>query len=483
MFVALFTVKIVLKTLGLVDYGLFSVIGGLVSSLGFLSTSMTGASQRFLAFEIGSNNSLALKQTFTATFFIFLSIALLVLILSQSIGFWFLTNKMIIPLERMSAAVWVYQFSIFSFILVLLTIPYQSLIIAREKIKFFAIVGILEALFKVIIILVLIYIDFDKLKLYSVLLFSSTLVISLSYQFYCRKNFSESKLIFSFDKNLVKNILGYATWNLIGALSNIFRDNGINILMNIFFGPIINASRAIAFQINIAIRNLIINFYLAIKPKITKAYASNNSILFLDLIFSGSKFSYYLILIITMPLLIETKFILKIWLGQVPEYSVIFTKLALIAIILEMINTLLLTGLQASGKIKMYQLTISVITLLLFPITYVLYSKGLSPHYAYYIYIALTLLCYIPQFLIVKKILNFPVKSFILKVLLPLTVITSLSYSVVLIAASFLNFGLYRFISVCIISFIVNFSLIFFLGISKSEKNIVKLYLGSLKKN
>lgn len=476
MLVALFTVKIVLKSLGVIDYGIYNVVGGIVTMLGFLSTTMTGASQRFFSFELGRNDHLKLRKTFSLTFIIYALIAVIVIVISETIGLWFLKNKMVIPDDRLQASFWVFQFSILSFVTVIMSIPYQSIIIAKEKMKIYAYVGIFEALLKIAVVFLLTTISYDKLILYAVLMFSSTFLCCSVYQIYCLKNFKETKLIFTIDKRIIKNLISYAGWNMIGAISNILRLNGVNVLLNLFFGPVVNAARAITNQIYVAINSLMINFYLAVRPQITKSFAANDYNYFINLVHKSSKFSYFIVLLMTMPIIIETKFVLEIWLNQVPKHSVIFIRLVLIALILETINNQLVAAIQASGKIKTYQIVISLILITVLPISYMLFTFGAAPEYTFYISIGLILFNFIPQLIIAKKTIKFSIMEYLRLVVLPIFMVTFSSYSIIVFIHSFFDYGLFRFIVVCFSTLFILFFSIYFFGLSKSERIVLKSF-------
>lgn len=480
MLIALFTVKIVLKTLGVVDYGIYNVVAGIVTMLGFLSTTMTGASQRFFSFELGRKDYVKLRKTFSATFFIYVLIAVIVIIIAETVGLWFLNNKMVIPDDRVQASFWVFQFSILSFIAVIMAIPFQSIIIAKEKMKIYAYVGFFEAFLKIIVVYLLTTISFDKLILYAILMFTSTLLSSSIYQIYCLKKFKETKLIFSVEKKIITKILSYAGWNMIGAISNILRSNGINIVLNLFFGPVVNAARAIANQIYVAINTLIINFYLAVRPQITKSFASNEHNYFINLVHKSSKFSYFIVLFITMPIIIETEFILEIWLNQVPQYSVLFTRLILIALITETINNQLIAAIQASGKIKIYQIVISSILMTVLPISYLLFNLGAAPEYAFYVSIVLIVFNFVPQLIIVKKTIKFSIRNYLRLVVLPILLVTISSYPMLIFIHSVFDYGLFRFIVVCFSSVFILFCSIYFFGLSKSERSMFNSFYNNL---
>jgi O-antigen/teichoic acid export membrane protein len=340
----------VLKTLGVIDYGIYNVVGGIVMMFAFISSTMGAASQRFLSFELGKRNYEQLKHIFSLTVLSYIFIAILIFVLSETIGLWFFYNKMNIPNSRMDAAFWVYQFSIFSFIFTIIAIPYNAVIIAREKMNVYAYLSILDSILKLLIIYLLVFISFDKLKLYAVLMFIIYACDFIFYFVYCRFKFEECSYNFIWDWNKLKEMLLYAWWGMIGAIANVFKNQGSNILLNIFFGPAVNASRGISFQIKNAIMNFNNNFFMAVRPAIVKEYAAGNQDEMIKLIYRSTKISYFLMLGLSMPVLIETHFILKFWLGQLPEYVVIFTRLVIID---SLFDTLVLP--IASMPHEMYQ--------------------------------------------------------------------------------------------------------------------------------
>ena len=477
MLVSLFTVRIVLDVLGIIDYGIFNVVGGIVMMLGFLGGTMAGASQRFLAFEIGRNDKVRLKKTFSVTLTIYVFIAFLVIIIAETFGLWFVNHKMVIPPDRIEAARWVYHFAVFSFVMTIITIPYQSVIIAREKMNIYALIGILEVAAKLLIVYLLVLISFDKLKLYSMLVFISTTIITLIYRTYCKKNFEEATFKLSKDWSIFREISTYAGWNMIGSIANIFRTNGVNILLNLFYGPIVNAAQGIAFQITAAINNLILNFYMAVKPQITKTYATGNNIYFIKLVFQSSKFSFFLLLLLTMPLIIETHFILDLWLMEIPPYVILFTRLMIIGLLIETINNQLISALQASGKIKHYQITISLMLLLIIPISYLLFKFKAPPESTFYVSIGIVLLYFYPQIFIVKKVIQFSVKLYFNQVIIPIIIVTIISYVLPLIIHLNMEYGILRFFVVSFSGLIFSLFSIYFLGISKGEKTMVKSWV------
>jgi len=477
MAVSLYTVRIVLSALGVVDYGIYNVVGGIVSMFTFLSSSMASASQRFFAFELGKNDSEKLKQTFSLTLLIYFGIALLAIIVAETVGLWFLNNKMIIPEERLSAANWVYQFSIMSFVITILITPYKAVIIARENMKIFASVSIVEVLIKLLVVYLILAFSVDKLKLYGFLILLTTILVSLIYYFYCRKNYKESRFSFYWEQEMFKELVSYSGWNMLGSLANVLKIYGTNILLNMFFGPIVNAARGVAFQVSNVLSLFAANFQLAVRPQITKLYAREEKEQMMSLIFSSTKFLYYLLMVLSLPVLLETELLISIWLKEVPEYTILFTKLLIINILIETINNQLVAALQAAGKIKLYQKVVSSLQLLLLPISYLFYKLGYSAEVTFYILIAITLICYIPQLLIVSRVVGLSIMKYIKDVIFVIIIVTAITYIIPSIILIKMEYGIPRFLYVVLTGFVSSAISIYFLGINGNERILVRNYI------
>lgn len=378
-----------------------------------------------------------------------------------------------IPADRIIAANWVYQFSVLSFLASIVAIPYTSSIIAYEKMEIYAYVSIIEVVLKLLVVLLLVYADFDKLILYSFLIFIVTLLISVSYRFICVRIFNTCNYQLYWDKRSITPILTYASWNMIGAVAYLLKINGSNILLNIFFGPVINAARGIAFQVNSALSSFMTNFYMAVRPSITKAYSANDLKYFMQLILQSSKFSYYLLFILSISLLIETEYILHLWLGDVPEYANIFTKLFIINILIESINNQLVAGLQASGKIKAYQLIVSTMQLLVLPISFVFLKMGSSPEVVMYVSIAVAIMSFIPQLFIARKIISLPIYMYLKDVILYVIMVSTVSLIVPVFIHYNMDYSIERFIIVTLSGILVSILTILAIGLSREERSII----------
>ncbi|MBN1364459.1 MAG: oligosaccharide flippase family protein [Syntrophaceae bacterium] len=476
MLVSLFTVRIVLNALGVVDYGIYSVVAGIVSMFGFLSGTMASASQRFFAFEIGKNNQLKLKQTFGVTVTIYAIISLVTLLATETIGLWFLNHKMVIPPDRLEAARWVYHFSILSFIMTIMTIPYQAVIIAREKMSVYAYVSIIEVLLKLLIVYLLLLFSFDKLKLYAVLMFCVTAIVAFIYRIYCKRRFKEATFGFSRDKKMFREILSYSGWNMIGSISVVLKNQGVDILLNIFFNPAVNAARGIAFQINAMLMNFTNNFYTAVRPQITKSYANGDLDYMRKLVFRSSKFAFFLMLLLSIPLLLETHYILKLWLKEVPEYAVIFARLVIINSLIEVLSLPLVAAIQATGRIKLYQTTVTFILLLNLPMSYLFLKIGYLPEITMVISIVISLLSFIPRLIIFQITTKIMLLTCLTEVYQKVIIVGPLSFVVPFIINTQLRESFFRVFMVGLSVLVLSSFIIIMIGLTKQERNYIIIY-------
>jgi len=422
--VNLFTVKIVLKALGTEDYGIYSVVGGVVSMFAFLIGTMTSASQRFFSFELGRQDQEGLNRYFNMTLITYSGVVLIFLILIETVGLWFLKTQLVIPEARMSAAHWVYQLTVLSFLVNLMVIPYNSMIIAHEKMNVYAYVSVVESVLRLLMVYLLVMVSADKLKLYAVLMCLVTLFTSSFYIIYCRYHYRASRIRLFWNKQQFKEIMSYSGWNFFGTISAVLRNQGVNILLNIFFGPIVNAARAIAYQVNGAITQFVTSFFMAVQPQITKQYAAGDRQGMMTLVFRSSKFSYYLILLLAVPLLVETPFLLSVWLNDYPDYTVIFTQLIVLIALLESLSSPLLTAVQATGKISLYQVVTGGLLLLNLPVSYIFLKLGYSPESTMYVTLVIAFCSQISRMAFVKCLLHMRIRDYMIKIAVPITVVS-----------------------------------------------------------
>jgi len=473
MLVSLYTIRLVLNTLGVVDYGIYNVVGGIVVMFSFLSGTMASASQRFFAFELGRNDILQLKKLFSLTVIIYFIIALIVLLVSETIGLWFLNYKMIIPVERMEAANWIYQFAILSFLVTIITIPYNAAIIAHENMKIFAYVSIIEVSLKLVIVYLLILFSFDKLILYSILLFGTTCIVTFIYRTICKRNYEECVYFFYWNRSLFRTLISYSGWNLFGSVAWVLNSQGINILLNLFFGPVVNASRAIAYQVSSTVFQFVSNFITAVNPQITKYYATNEKDQMMKLVFQSSKLSYFLLFILSMPVLLETNFILTLWLKQIPEYAVLFLRLVVIIALIDSLSFPLMTAAQATGKVKYYQIVVGGMLLFNLPVSYLFLNLGYEPQVTMYISILISSISLFLRLLMLRTMIGLIIKNFFKYVLVAVFSVSVVSYILPLILIFNFNDGFFRFFAVGFSGLITSIGSIYLFGISINERHIL----------
>lgn len=485
MLVSLYTSRVVLQALGVEDYGIYNVVGGVVAMFSLLSGSLSAAVSRFLTFELGRNDLVRLRKVFSSALCVHTLLALFVLVLSETLGLWFLNYQMNIPADRMIAANWVFQFSLFSFLLGLFSVPYNASIISHERMSIFAFVGIGDTLLQlgIVLFIALGEIYSDKLIVYASLLVVKGLLFQLFYFYYCRKSFKECRFRLSLDKQLLKEMTGFAGWNFIGASSAILRDQGGNILLNLFYGPALNAARGVANQVSNAIGSFVGNFMIALNPQITKSYAAAEYGYMFSLIFRGARFSYYLLLWLALPVLLNTQYILSIWLNVVPEHAILFVQLVLVFSMCEAISNPLITVMLATGKIRNYQIVVGGLQMMNFPLSYIFLKMGFLPEIIVMVAISLSLICLGARLILLRDMIQLPVARFLRYVCGNIIVVTILSLTVPLYARWELPNNLFGFIFSCIICFGWGGIILYRFGCSVSERKflISKLQFVSAK--
>ena len=480
--ISLYTSRIVLEQLGVTDFGIYSVVGGVVTMLSFFNSSMSSATQRFISFELGKKNIFQLTKVFSLSVIIHFIIAIGVLILAETIGLWVVNNLLTIPEKRLSAANWVYQFSVITFIINIISVPYNAAIIAHERMNVFAYIGVFEVVLKLLLVYSLDFFGYDKLKLYAVLICIVSLIIRLTYGIYTNKKIKACKFTFIWDRKLFNTLFNYAGWNLWGNIAVVTYNQGINILLNIYFGPIVNASRELSFQVNSALNKLTSGFQTAMNPQIVKNYASKNIDLMHNLILRGSKFSFFLVFIISVPLFINTHKIIFMWLGIIPEYSIIFVKLLLINSLINSLSGPLMTGAQASGNIKLYQLIIGGLLLMILPFSYFLLEMGYSPEITLYVSIFFGIVTLFARIILVSNLIDLSKKQFLLKVIIP---VFKVFLTVLFLVKLFQNiFPSYfqSFILSSVIVLALTCTIVFYIGLNKIERNYAKNIISNILK-
>ena len=474
MLVSLYTVRVVLEILGAEDYGIYNVMAGVVTMFGFLSNSMATASQRYFSFELGRGDFEQLKKLFSLTILIYVLIGVLVLLLAETIGLWFISNKLIIPLERKEAALWVYQFSIFSFLFTILTSPYMAMIISHEEMNIYAYVSIIEVLLKLGIVFVLRFITWDKLILYSFLILIITVIIAGIYLIVCTRKYEECKFSFYWNNILFKEVSAYTGWYLFIGIATIGKNQGINVLLNNFFNPVVVAARSIAAQVNSAAATFSLNFSKAIQPQIIKSYASGQKETMLLFLFQGSKCTYLLMYLFVLPLLLEMPIILGLWLKNPPEYSILFAQLVLFDVLIDGINYPFITAVQATGNIRIYQPIVGFIILFNLPVSWIILRIGAPAYSVFLVAIVFSFILNIARLLIAKYLIKFSIRQFLKIVFSPVLIISILSAILPITLRYILVQSIFRLCLVFGISFFSICICGYYIGLSEIERMLIK---------
>ena len=425
MCVNLYVVRLILDLLGVEDYGINNVIYGLVAMFSFLNGTLATSSQRYFSVALAEGSQDKLKKVFSLNVTVFLIFAAIVVVLSETIGLWYVNNKMTIPTERLGAANYIYQLSIIAFVLNLLQVPLNALVIAHEQMKVFAYIGIGEALFKFVIVLALL-LPTDKLMIYGSTNLLATLLVFFAYYIFCRRNFSESKYIPYWNTQEAKDIASFSGWHLLGTISVVVRGQGINLLINAFFNPAVNGARAIAVQIDQAINQLSQNFFVAVKPQIYKNFATKQHEAFITLIFNSTIICTGLVSLISIPMIINADFILGLWLKSVPKYTIIFTQLVLFNSIVDSTSNPSICAALATKKIKTFYLITGSLLILNLPISYMLLKNGFEPEYTMVVSIGISFIAILARAIILYRLVELPLFSMVFK----LSLVTMIIYAI-----------------------------------------------------
>ena len=473
MAVQLFTIRVVLNTLGVVDYGIYNVVGGIVTMFAFLNGAMVTSTQRYITFELGKGNLQRLNEVFTSCVQIHLIISFIIIILGETVGIWFLYEKMVIPEERFTAAMWVYQLSILTMCVQIMSAPYNSDIVAHEQMGVFAAISIIETVLKLFVVYILAIGEFDKLILYAFLIFIIQLSIQFFYSRYCNRCYPESRLICVFNKTLLRELSKFMGWNIWGSLAATLFSTGINLLLNVFFGPVVNAARAIAVQVESAIALFSTNFLMAVNPQITKLYAQNNLKDMHKLLFRASKYTFMLLFVLSLPVMIETETILKIWLKIVPDYTVIFLRLLLCIVIVDSVARPLMTAAAATGDVKLYQSLIGGILLSIVPIAYIVLKLGGSPASVYIVHLTICVIAFLTRLWVIKPMIQLSLRQYFSSVIVRCLIVLAISLPLCFLVRYFLPTGILFTISVCIVSMLIAITVSYFLGLTSQERQFV----------
>lgn len=480
MLVTLYTSRVVLNTLGVSDYGIYNVVGGVVAMFGFINASMSSATQRYITFALGKNNMKNLQKVFSTALQIHFLIAVLIVLLGETIGLWFLYEKMQIPADRMDAAFWVLQCSILSTAVMIISVPYNADIIAHEKMSAFAYISILEVMLKLAVVYVLLLSPYDKLIFYAILILIVQLLIRFCYNSYCHKHFLESKYKHLWDKFLFKEMTSFAGWSMFGNLAGVLFGQGLNMLLNVFFGPVVNAARAVAVQVQNAIQQFVSNFQMALNPQITKTYAKSEMEEMHQLMFRSARFSFYLLFFLSLPFLFETNFILTIWLKTVPENTVTFLRIMICTSLIYSLANPLIVANQATGKVRKYQAVCGSILLMILPISYVCLKLGCPAYSVFIVHFIMESITQIVRMIMLRPLIGIKVSDYFINIYKKVAFVSILSLIAPFFVYKNLNDTTTRFFTVCIVCIISVSTVVYTIGLSKNERVFVKTKVGAM---
>lgn len=481
MVVSLYTSRVVLNTLGIEDFGIYNVVGGIVAMFNVLSGSLSAAISRFITYELGKGNQNNLNKIFSSAVTIQLGLSGIIILLAETLGIWFLNVKMNIPETRMEAANWVFQFSILTFVISLISVPYNASIIAHEKMSAFAYISILEAIGKLSIAYLIVISPIDKLIFYAILMCGVALIIRFTYRNYCKRHFSECTYHFVWDRQLLKQMFGFAGWNFIGASSAVLRDQGGNIVINLFCGPTVNAARGIAFQVNNAVNQFVVNFMTALNPQITKSYASGDKKYMMTLIFQGARLSFYMLFLLSLPILLNTHYILEAWLKTIPEHVVLFVQLVLTFALSESISQPLITAMLATGKIRNYQIIVGGLQMMNLPISYLFLRLGFFPESVIIVAICISQCCLVARLILLRGMMGISIRNYLQKVYLNIITVSIAAFILPFISTQYMEKSFFSFIVISLIAVICTIISIYFIGCNHQERLFILQKLSTIK--
>lgn len=474
MFIALYTSRVTLDALGVEDYGIYNVVGGFVSAFAIISSALSGACSRFLNYEMGRGRMDRLANVFSTAINIHSLLSLLVVLVAETVGLWFLNEKMVIPDNRFFAANWVFQLSLFTFCINLFVVPYRSALIAHERMKAFAYVSVIEGFLKFILAFLIAISPIDRLIFYAGVLCTIQVGIGLVYMIYCKRNFQECTYHWICDKSMTKEILSYSGWNFLGHASGILRNQGGNILINIFFGPAVNAARGIANQVLAAVEGFVSNYMLAVNPQISQSYGAGELDYMRKLVYTSARFSFFLIYILSLPIILNIDFILSIWLKEVPNHSAAFVQLMLIFSMIQSINMPIQYAQAATGRIRNYQLVVATSQLMILPVTYILFKVEFDAEALFYVSIIINSISVYLRVYMLSRIIEWDILKYSKEVIFKVLGIVFVSLPFPLFVKHHFEQNLMGFLVISSISIICTISTIWFIGLSCNEKNMIK---------
>lgn len=481
MLITFFTTRILLSTLGIEDFGIYNVVCGFVTMFSFLNTSMANGVQRFYSFAIGKNDPQSISKIFTLAAIIQLIIAIIIIVIVETVGIWYLYNKMNISANRVFAAFWVFQNALLSLFFVILTVPYNGAVMAYEKMNFYAIVSIIDAILKLVVVFILPYCGIDKLICYGLLISVISILDFLFNFFYCKRHFPQIKFVRHIDRDLLPSMISFSGWNIFGSLAHMGKIQGVNLVLNAFWGTVVNTAFGISAQISNAVSSLTAGFVTALRPQMIKSFAAGDLDYTMKLLYSASKLTFFLVLIIAVPIFEEISSILDFWLGvgKYPEMTIVFCKLTILTVLFDSFATPLSIIVHASGKMRTFQIVCSLVIISVVPLSYIVAKLWNDAAIVISIGLFTTILAQLVRLLLIKNIIKFSILSYCVKVFIPTTIVFLLSCIVALLVnrISIENLEFWGLLMKIGLNVIVCFIVIYIIGLSKTEKNIVKSFI------
>lgn len=475
--VTLYTSRVVLAELGVVDYGIYDVVGGVVVMFSFINSSMATSTQRFLTYELGKGDFKKLRAVFSASLNVHIFLGFIIVLLAETIGLWFVNEKLVIPSDRMMAANVVYQCSIISFFINITQVPYNASLISHEKMSIYAYLSIFDVVGKLLLAYALALYGYDKLILYAILVLLLSVLQIMLYRSYCIRHYEECRILLFWDKELYRSLTSFAGWNLFGSIAWLFRGQGLNIILNLFYGPALNAAKGISDRVSSAVMGFIRNFNLAMNPQITKSYASGDIVNMENLCYRGSKFAFLLLLMITLPVFVNIEYILHLWLVEVPAYTTGFVTLILVDSMIDVLfgSSQFITAMMATGKIRNYQIVVGVMIMLVLPLGYLLLDIGCGPYSIAYAMIGVSIVADITRFLFCKNQIGFSFRKLVISVWIPVMMTALLSFPVPFLVKMycFENGSLTGLIITSILSVVVVSVFSWFIAMNRGERGMV----------
>lgn len=471
--IGLFTSRIVLQALGVEDYGIYNLVGGLVVMFTLINSAMLSATQRFINFGLGLNKIEKLRIIFKTSCIIHIILAGIVLLIAETFGIWLLTYKLQIPVEKTEVTMLVFQMSILTVVLQIITLPYNAVVVAHEKMSVFATISIVQSLLSFGVASVLLTLDNNRLNTYAILTCVIQSFIAVFYVFYCRANFEESKGQVSFDRATFKEMISFAGWCTVGCTAGMMYTQGLNVLLGIFFPPVINAARGLSIVVQSAVNQVFNNAQTAVVPQLIQSYARNDIEYFFLLIFKSSKYFSFLLILVAIPVWIRTPYLLELWLGEYPDYTVEFIRILLCVSLIEAISGPLMRASDATGDIKKYHIVVGGVLMTIVPIAYLLLKKGLGPQSVFYTYLCISFIALFVRLIILKQKINLSIKVFFTNVLIPITGVLFITFLASYYVSNMIRTNLVGMIEFTMFTTIISILTIYICGMSKKERKFI----------